>query len=96
MTKATKISGMVAVVIGPTGEVLASAADFERQSAGGNTVAEGQTYRAKQAALAKFFRDYCHDAIADALENYARGELFRRMKGYRLEVVPVSNAPGEA
>jgi len=78
--------GVIAIMTTPEGHVIATAADFDRQSYGGFKLWEAQRMRAKKQAIYATIRAYCSDAIVEAIDSYLSeqiGEALRR-KGHTL------------
>lgn len=62
--------GVIAIMTTPDGEVIATAADFDRSAPGGCKLHEGQMWRARQQVKWATVRAYCSPAITKALGGY--------------------------
>lgn len=62
--------GVIAIMTTPSGDVIATASDFDRSAPGGCKLWEGQKWRAAQQVKWATVRAYCNPAITDALGGY--------------------------
>lgn len=85
--------GVVVIYTDKTGDVIATAADFIRQSVGGYSLLEGQTYRAVRALGWNVVRAYCSGEMADALGEYEVDCIMKRLRerGGKVTIVPVGH-----
>ncbi len=68
--KTTEPQGVIAIMTAPDGYVIATHADFERQSYGGFKLWDAQRMRTGEAVKRKAVRAYCSDHLVKALEAY--------------------------
>ena len=84
--------GVVAVITGPDGHVIAHAADFEDSSTAGFTQTEVQKIRARKVLADKLVDNACAPYIAEALHGYDAEQLMeklRRHHGFKVEYIEV-------
>lgn len=62
--------GVIAIMTSPTGDVIATATDFDRSAPGGCKLSEGQKWRARQQVKWATVRAYCSPVITNALDGY--------------------------
>ena len=67
--------GVIAIMTNSTGDVIATAADFERQSPGGMKLWEGQRHRARQAVKWRTVRAYCSNVMVDVISSYLKEQI---------------------
>lgn len=62
--------GVIAIMTTPTGDVLATASDFDLSAPGGCQLWEGQKWRAQQQVKWAAVKAYCSPALTKALGGY--------------------------
>lgn len=72
--------GIVAIVTNGTGDVIATASDFDRQTPGGFKLWEGQRHRARQSVMWNTVKAYSSTALSDAVDYYLAEQLFNAMQ----------------
>lgn len=70
MTEKPNPQGIIAIMTTPTGEVIATAADFNRSGMGGCKLWEAQMWRARDAVRRKAVIAYCSTVVANVLSSY--------------------------
>lgn len=85
--------GVMAVYV-YDGRVIASASDFNRSAPGGFTIAEAQTYRARDALASKIVRALASPALYENLSTYDCRQIVQKMKG-REHIIPIGHADPE-
>lgn len=85
--------GVIAVYV-YDGRVIASASDFNRSTPGGFTMAEAQTYRARDALSWEVVRALASPALYENLSAYDCRQIVQKMKG-REQIIPISHADPE-
>lgn len=80
--------GVIAIMTNSTGDVIATAADFERQGYGGFKLWEAQRMRACDQAKWATVRAYCSDAVVKAISSYVMTQIADELisKGHKLNV----------
>jgi hypothetical protein len=80
--------GIIAIMTSPGGDVIATAADFNRSGYGGYKLWEAQRSRAQQAVKWKAVRAYCSTVMADALSSYLLEQISDQLcqKGHKITV----------
>jgi hypothetical protein len=71
--------GVIAIVTNPHGDVIATAADFERSGYGGFKLWEAQKIRARDAVRRETIRRYSSPTLSDALDGYAIDVVCERL-----------------
>lgn len=86
--------GVVALFIAPNGHVIASATDFELSAPGGCSLAEGQSWRARDRVKWQAVKAFSSPAMTDALDGYLLEQIADRMlqKGYRIHIVEIGHS----
>lgn len=67
--------GVIAIMTAPTGEVIATHADFDRSSPGGCKIWEGQKWRARDQVKWATVRAYCSDIIVKSISSYISTQI---------------------
>lgn len=67
--------GVIAIMTSPTGDVIATAADFDRQGYGGFKLWEAQKIRARQQVQWAAVRAYCSNVVTDAITSYVSTQI---------------------
>lgn len=75
----TEPKGVIAIVTTPRGDVIATAADFERSGYGGFKLWEAQKMRARDNVRRETIRRYSSAALSDALDGYAVDVICERL-----------------
>lgn len=85
--------GVVALAIDKTGSVIASVADFGRNTYGGFTLQEGQEMRAKRDLAHAVVAAYCSNVVVQALGSYETERVMGALcqKDLRVEIVAVGH-----
>lgn len=79
MTEAKEPQGVIAIVTSPRGDVIATAADFQRSGYGGFKLWEAQKMRARDSARRETIRRYSSPLLSDALDGYAVDVICQRL-----------------
>jgi hypothetical protein len=67
--------GVIAIMTNSTGDVIATSADFERQSYGGYKLWEAQKHRAREHVRWATVRAYCSSVMSSALSSYLMTQI---------------------
>jgi hypothetical protein len=67
--------GIIAIMTNATGDVIATAVDFERQGYGGFKLWEAQKQRAGQQVRWATVRAYCSPVVANAITSYISTQI---------------------
>lgn len=70
-----KPQGIIAIMTNATGEVIATATDFERQGYGGFKLWEAQKQRAGQQVKWATVRAYCSIVVVNAITSYVSTQI---------------------
>jgi phage gp46-like protein len=86
MTDTKQPCGIIAIMTNSSGDVIATAADFERQAPGGFKLWEGQRQRACQQVKWAAVRAYCSDVVTQAISSYVSSQIADELlrKGHKL------------
>lgn len=78
--------GIIAIMTNSTGDVIATAADFERQAPGGFKLWEGQRQRACRQVKWATVRAYCGPVVSEAVGSYLASQIADELlrKGHKL------------
>lgn len=78
--------GVVAIWTSPDGDVIATAADFDRSGYGGFKLWEAQRMRARDAVRRRAVEAYCSTALTDCLSSYLFQQIGEEMnrKGHKI------------
>lgn len=78
--------GVIAILTGPDGDVIATDADFNRSTPGGCALWEGQKHRAQLGVKYKTVHAYCSTTFANAMSDYLIDQLVRALcsKGHKI------------
>lgn len=79
--------GIIAIVTDAQGEVIATAADFDRSGYGGFELWEAQRMRAERRAIFDTLNAYASPVLTGAIDAYRAEEIFRELRrksGHRL------------
>jgi hypothetical protein len=88
------VKGVVAILSGPDGRTVATAADFLADMAGGCTLRETQESRVRRELARVVIDQACAPYIAAAINGYDCWKIMNSMisqQGYVLTVVPVGH-----
>jgi hypothetical protein len=80
--------GIIAIFTAPDGDVIATAADFNRSGMGGCKLWEAQMYRVTDAVKWKAVQAYCSPVVSDALSKYLLEQIATALigKGHKITV----------
>lgn len=78
--------GVIAIMTSPTGDVIATHADFERSAPGGCELWEGQKWRAKEQVKWATVRAYCGDVMVSSISSYTSTKIAEELcqKGHKI------------
>jgi hypothetical protein len=78
--------GVIAIMTAPDGNVIATAADFNRSGMGGCELWEAQMWRARDAVKWQAVRAYCSTIMIEALSNYTMTKIADELcsKGHKI------------
>lgn len=78
--------GIIAIMTAPSGDVIATHADFERQGYGGFKLWEAQKYRAQEQVKWATVRAYCSDVIVKSISSYISTQIADALcqKGHKI------------
>ena len=80
--------GIIAILTAPTGEVIATATDFNRSGMGGCKLWEAQMWRARDAVKKKAIDAYSSPVIVEALSGYLLDQVAEALcrKGHKITI----------
>lgn len=82
--------GIIAILTSPDGDVIATAADFNRSGMGGCKLWEAQMWRARDQVKWRAVKAYASPAMTDALSSYVvgqiAGELCSKKGGHKITI----------
>jgi hypothetical protein len=83
---ANEPQGIIAIMTSRDGEVVATAADFNRSGVGGCKLWEAQMWRARDAVKWAAVKAYCSPTMANALGSYLMEQIASAMiaQGHKL------------
>lgn len=86
--------GIIAIMTSADGDVIATAADFNRSGMGGCKLWEAQMWRAKDQVKYATVRAYCSPVVANALSSYLLGQIAEELcrKGHKITVRAIGYA----
>jgi hypothetical protein len=86
MSEEIEPHGIIAIMTGPDGDVIATSADFDRTGIGGCKLWEAQLWRTRDSVKWKAIRVYCSANIADAISNYIAEQIADSLckKGHKI------------
>lgn len=92
MSEATP-TGFLAIVTNPTGAVVAKAVDFERQTPGGCTLAEGQRSRIFRVIKYEFARQHLNMWMAERISEQFANVFWLQAEssGYKLHLIEIGD-----
>lgn len=67
--------GIIAIMTNSAGDVIATAADFERHGYGGFKLWEAQKHRAREQVKWATVRAYCSDVVVKAITSYISSQI---------------------
>lgn len=78
--------GVIAIMTTPTGEVIATYADFDRSAPGGCQLWEGQMWRAREQVKWATVRAYCSDVVVKSISSYTSTKIADELcqKGHKI------------
>lgn len=78
--------GVIAIMTTPTGEVIATHADFDRSAPGGCKLWEGQKWRASEQVKWATVRAYCSDIVVKSISSYLSTRIADELcqKGHKI------------
>ena len=80
--------GVIAIMTNSTGDVIATAADFERQGYGGFKLWEAQKHRVREQVRWAAVRAYCSSVLVNAISSYTStqigDELCQKKGGHKI------------
>lgn len=87
-TTAKEPCGVIAIFTSPEGDVIATAADFNRSGYGGFKLWEAQLQRARQAVKWKAVDAYCSSVVTESLSGYLREQVADALvgKGHKISI----------
>lgn len=85
-TEKPEPKGVLAIWTSPDGDVIATAADFDRGGYGGFKLWEAQRMRARNSVMHRAVRAYCSDRVTDAIDTYIVEQIAGAMgkKGHKI------------
>ncbi|MGB3415735.1 MAG: hypothetical protein WBA36_03605 [Mesorhizobium sp.] len=87
----TKHQGVCGIITSPTGKVVATYSDFERQGYGGFSLQDAQTIRVKEGLKRDFLRKFLFDGLVSKSSGYFCEQFWENARdhGYLMETIPI-------
>lgn len=94
MSDKTTPPGVVGVFADKLGRVVATVSDFNRETPGGCSLRQGQTWRCQRLLALEVVRAYCSQMILEAIETYDAERILGRLceKGATTTFIPIGHS----